>query len=277
MSDIFYSSQNMSALAESIKQLENGQTIETNLDELDKICSPKFSVIIPCYNEIETLPSLIARIMPMQKKYGIEFVLAENGSSDGSAEYFKTKIEGRYKDIKTVYIKQNRGYGYGIQQGIKAASGEYIGWIHADMQIPPEALVPFFDTALQNKDNRPLFLKGRRHGRGLIDNFFTAGQSTLSTILFRAKISDIGAIPVLASRCIFDGEDIDKFPNDFSLELYVYLLAIRKKAAICRFPVMLGQRKKGKSSWDGGIKAKLRQAKLIFSDTMKILKGEKVL
>ena len=117
MSDIFYSPQNMSALAESIKQLENGQTIETNLDELDKICRSKFSVIIPCYNEIETLPSLIARIMPMQKKYGIEFVLAENGSSDGSRDYFKTKIEGKYEGIKTVYIEQNRGYGYGVQQG----------------------------------------------------------------------------------------------------------------------------------------------------------------
>lgn len=238
---------------------------------------PKFSVIIPCYNEKATLPSLIGRIRPLQDSYDIEYVLVENGSSDGSAEYFRTKIEGLHNGIRAVYVKQNRGYGYGIQQGIKAASGEYIGWIHADMQIPPEALVPFFDTALQNKDNGPLFLKGRRHGRGLIDNFFTAGQSALSTILFRAKINDIGAIPVLFSRKILDGEDIDAMPNDFSLELYVYLLAIRKKSAIRRFDVMLGQRKKGKSSWDGGIPAKIRQAKLIFSDTMKILKGEKVL
>ena len=237
---------------------------------------PKFSVIIPCYNEKDTLPSLIGRIRPLQDSYDIEYVLVENGSSDGSAEYFRTKIEGLHNAIRAVYVKQNRGYGYGIQQGIKAASGEYIGWIHADMQIPPETLAPFFDYAIANP-GKTLFLKGRRHGRSFTDNFFTAGQAALSTMLFRAKISDIGAIPVLASSSIFDGEDIDKFPNDFSLELYVYLLAIRKKTAICRFPVMLGQRKKGKSSWDGGIKAKLRQARRIFCDTIKIFRGEKVL
>ena len=136
---------------------------------------PKFFVIIPCYNEIETLPSLIARTMPMQEKYGIEYVLAENGSSDGSRDYFKTKIEGKYKGIKTVYIEQNLGYGYGVQQGIKEASGEYICWIHADMQIPPESLAPFFDYAIANP-GKTLFLKGRRHGRTFTDNFLQRGR-----------------------------------------------------------------------------------------------------
>ena len=120
----------------------------------------KFSIIIPCYNEEKNLSILISNILELQKKYDLEYILVENGSKDNSKEYFKQNVEGKYQNLKVVYVEKNQGYGYGVCQGLKAASGKYIGWIHADMQVPPQTLCEFFDYINNYKGDKKLFLKG---------------------------------------------------------------------------------------------------------------------
>lgn len=236
----------------------------------------KFSIIIPCYNESENIDNLIKRILPLQNKYDLEYVLVENGSKDDSNNYFKQNVEGKFSNIKVVYVSENQGYGYGLQQGLKSASGDYIGWIHADLQIPPEALILFFDYAINNPDKN-LFIKGNRSNRSLFDNFFTFGQSVFNTLLFHSFIHDVGAIPVLFSRTLFDEITIDDFPNDFSIELFVYVQAKQKHFEVKRFKVALQKRANGKSSWNTGLRSKVRQSKRIFKDSLQIKRGEKVL
>ena len=237
----------------------------------------KYSVIIPCYNEEANLGNLISRISPLQKRYDLEYVLVENGSKDDSRRYFKENIENKYPNISVVYVDVNKGYGYGLQQGMKVAKGEYVGWIHADLQIAPEALVPFFDFLESRTDGGNVFLKGRRSNRGLFDVFFTVGQAVFDSLLFSARLSDIGAIPVLFSRHLLEELSIDDMPNDFSIELYVYKEARLRNYFIKRFKVILEKRDKGSSSWNHGLKSKIRQSRVIFSDSLKIKRGEKVL
>ena len=119
----------------------------------------KFSIIIPCYNEGSYLPMLIENIMPLLKDYELEYVLVENGSTDNSRKYFKNEIEGKYENIKIAYVDKNKGYGFGIQQGLKLSEGKYLGWIHADMQFMPSELKSFFDYVLTNDLNQNYFLK----------------------------------------------------------------------------------------------------------------------
>ena len=104
----------------------------------ERVMIMKYSIIIPCYNEKDNIDNLLERVSVLQKNYNVEYILVENGSKDGSREYFRSNIEGRFSNVKVVYVKENRGYGYGLQQGMKIASGDYLGWIHADMQITPE-------------------------------------------------------------------------------------------------------------------------------------------
>ena len=122
----------------------------------------KYSIIIPCYNERDNVDDLISRIKPLQEQYDLEYVLVENGSKDGSREYFNKNIENRYPGIQVVYVDMNQGYGYGLQQGMKAAEGDYVGWIHADLQIPPEILRKFFDEIEKHPTQEKHILKGRR-------------------------------------------------------------------------------------------------------------------
>lgn len=237
----------------------------------------KYSIIIPCYNERDNIDSLIKRISPLQEKYDIEYVLVENGSRDNSREYFKSNIEGKFPNIVVVYVDLNKGYGYGLQQGMKAASGDYIGWIHADLQMPPEELIRFFEEIGKHDPSDKLFLKGRRMNRSAFDRFFTIGQSVFNTCLFRTKLYDVGAIPVIFSKSLLNIVNIDDMANDFSIELYVYKEAVRLGYQIIRINVKLLNREKGNSSWNHGLKSKIRQSKVIFNDSLKIKRGEKVL
>lgn len=105
---------------------------------------------------------------------------------------------------------------------MKAAKGNYIGWIHADLQTPPEELVQFFDEINSHKPEEKLFLKECRTNRSVFDQLFTNGQSVFNSCLFGSKIYDVGAIPVLFSRSLISEISIDDMANDFSIELYVY-------------------------------------------------------
>lgn len=237
----------------------------------------KFSIIIPCYNEESNIHQLIKRILPLQKKYNLEYILVENGSVDNSKEIFQREVEKQYDNISIVYIKKNIGYGYGIQQGIKAATGDYIGWIHADMQMPPEKLAIFFNHILSHSPNSNFFLKGVRTNRSICDMFFTKGQSIVNSLMFKKKMYDVSAIPVIFHRSLLDYIDVDSMPNDFSIEIYIYIMAIRHNYEIIRYKVRLLNREKGVSSWSKGIISKVKQAKCIYSDSRRIKKGEKVL
>ncbi|OBW95295.1 glycosyltransferase family 2 protein [Gallibacterium salpingitidis] len=236
----------------------------------------QFSIIIPCYNEQANILNLVDRINNLQKSYNVEYILVDNGSKDDSKNIFRQYIDGKYNNIKVVYVEENKGYGYGIQQGMKVAIGEYIGWIHADMQVPIEELMYFFDIVIE-EDNRKkfLFIKGVRKNRSFIDKIFTMGQSIFNSILFTHYMYDIGAIPVLFHRSLID--NIDCMPNDFSLELYIYVEAISKKFLVKRKIVNLFKRQNGFSSWNQGFLSKLSQSKKIFINSIKIKKGEKVL
>jgi glycosyltransferase involved in cell wall biosynthesis len=205
----------------------------------------------------------------------LEFILVENGSTDNSKEYFAKYIDGKNDYIKVIYVEENLGYGYGLQQGMKAAIGEYVGWIHADMQMPPEELINFFDTIENSEVPDRLFLKGQRCNRSTFDKFFTFAQSVFSSILFGKKLYDVGAIPVLFHRSLLS--NIDDMPNDFSIELYIYREAVNRNFIIKRYKVKLRKRENGTSSWSHSLFSKIKQSIRAMDDGFKIKKGEKVL
>lgn len=234
----------------------------------------KFSIIIPCYNEGENLKNLVQRILPLAKQFEIEYLLVENGSRDNSNQIMKEMPEIDGKQIKMVEVPVNKGYGYGLIQGMKAASGDYIGWIHADLQMPPEELIAFMEYAQENGQCGKLFMKGIRTNRKIFDRFFTVGQSVFNTLLFRTRLYDIGAIPVLFHRDLL--ERFDKIPYDFSLELYVYMMAKKHGYQIWRKSVVLHGREMGTSSWNKGVKSKIYWSKKIIDDSFKMKKGQQV-
>lgn len=205
----------------------------------------KFSLIIPCYNEAANLPLLLERCKEVTRRPDIEIILVDNGSTDNSPEVLLNLLP-QYPRCRSVRITENKGYGFGILTGLRAARGEILGWTHADMQTDPhDALrgVELFD-----KHGLEIFVKGRRYGRPLADVAFTLGMSFFETMLLGKPMWDINAQPTMFSRTFF--ETWIEPPYDFSLDLYAYYQARRQRVEIHRFPVRFGERAHGVSHWN---------------------------
>ena len=231
----------------------------------------KYSIVIPCYNESENLDNLIETLKKVDYYHLAEFILVENGSKDNSRKFFEKSKKFDGVHFRKVYVDENQGYGYGLLQGLKEAKGKYVGWLHADLQVNPNYMNDLIQYIENNDKNEKYFLKGKRKNRSLMDHFFTGGMTMFETMLFRKRLNDIGAIPVLFNRELLDS--FDKPPYDFSIELYSLYKAKCNKYKIKRFKVVLEKRKKGNSSWNKGFKSKIKQSKIIMKDSIQIKKG----
>ncbi|HKB71963.1 MAG TPA: glycosyltransferase family 2 protein [Thermoanaerobaculia bacterium] len=87
----------------------------------------ELSIVLPCLNEAETLPSVIAKAQRALSGAGIhgEIVVADNGSTDGSREIAE-RLGARVVPVA------ERGYGAALMGGISAARGEYVLMADAD-------------------------------------------------------------------------------------------------------------------------------------------------
>ena len=213
-----------------------------------------FSLVIPCYNEEATIELILEKTEKSFTENNIELVLVNNGSTDNS-EKILSKIIKNYSHVNFINLRENLGYGGGILAGLKICKGDIIGWTHADLQTDPLDAVNAFKQ-YHSKINRNLYIKGNRKNRPLKDQFFTFGMSIFESILLNKIIYDVNAQPTIFSKDFF--ESWQNPPTDFSLDLYSYYLALKKRLEIKRLEVKFNARIAGESSWNNGFSSKLR-------------------
>ncbi|MDR1381734.1 MAG: glycosyltransferase [Tannerella sp.] len=216
----------------------------------------QLSLVIPCYNEGEILPSLLRRLDALTtERPDMEIILVDNGSSDATTELVRSAPE-RNSCIVPVRVETNKGYGHGILQGLKTAGGEFLGWTQGDMQTDPMDVLRALK--ILEKSDRParLYLKGKRCARTAGDRFFTCGMSIMESLLFQQPFWDINGQPNVFHRSFY--ENWENPPSDFALELYVYAAALRSGLNIVRFPVLIQNREYGTSRWNINIMSRLQ-------------------
>ena len=130
----------------------------------------KISLVVPCYNEEKNIELLTEAFARLNQRYDVELVLVDNGSTDGTGISIKRQLE-KYKFISTVRIEDNIGYGFGILTGLRQAKGDYIGWMHADMQVTPMILSEFIDRIGQAPQS-DIYYKGKRRKCPVLDSIF---------------------------------------------------------------------------------------------------------
>ena len=230
----------------------------------------KYSIVIPCYDEEDNLPQLIATIEEMAKGRDIEFVLVENGSKDGSYELMKSLVKDK-PFIKIVKVDVNQGLGFGICQGIKEANGDFVGWIHADLQTPREDIEKFLNYLDMTDPNHLIMVKATRHNRTLVDYFFTNAMAIFCSLLFRTLLYDVQAVPVIVSNDLFKSMKV--IPHGFAFDMFMYWQARKKGFDVKRLPVRILKREKGNSSWNTGLLARIRLSRYMAHSAFEMVKG----
>lgn len=216
------------------------------------------SIVIPCYNESKSLPRLFeACYVACKGRCDIQFVFVNNGSNDDTQNVLENLLSlEKYSFGKSVLVPFNKGYGFGILQGLYMADGLILSWTHADLQTDPKDVVSAYDQYRKELEANSCIVKGERKKRKLFDNIFTAGMSFLSSIILKQKLWDINAQPKIFNRIFL--ANMKNAPFDFSLDLYLLFVANRLKYNINKFPVYFSKREFGEAKGGGTIKGKFK-------------------
>lgn len=216
-----------------------------------------FSIVLPCYNEDENIDNLLNNIDRLKKIYNhLEIIVVENGSTDNSLDKIKNHNVYKNNSIILVELKKNLGYGHGIMAGVNIATGEYIGWCHADLQNNLDDVYSVFEKNLVQLENKKTVLKGRRKNRSIVDNFFTFGMSKLVGFLFKYRLTDINAQPKIFPKKFLTF--LKDPPNDFSLDLYLLLIAKINSFEIVEYPLTVHKRIAGIAKGGGTLYTKIK-------------------
>ncbi|AHC99636.1 glycosyltransferase family 2 protein [Leisingera methylohalidivorans] len=101
----------------------------------------QLSVVVPCYNEEESVPMLVERLVQAIEPWAqdAEIILADDGSSDETWAAIEA-AHAKYPVVRGIRLSANRGHQVALTAGLEAARGARIFMLDADLQDPPEIL-----------------------------------------------------------------------------------------------------------------------------------------
>ena len=144
---------------------------------------PEISVVIPALNERESLPRLYQELTEVLAALGkrYEIIIVDDGSTDGTTEFGRELVQ---RDLRVTHLEMRRCFGkaMALQTGFRAARGDIIFTMDADLQDDPKEIPRFLDMLAQGYDVVSGW-KEKRHdpiGKTLPSKLFNYVTSRLS-------------------------------------------------------------------------------------------------
>ena len=104
--------------------------------------APYLSLVVPCYNEQENIPTLLQRVGAALARTGraFEVIVIDDGSNDDTPRLLREGM-ATYPWLRVIRMARNGGQSAAFEAGFAAARGELIATIDADLQNDPEEIV----------------------------------------------------------------------------------------------------------------------------------------
>lgn len=111
------------------------------------------SIVIPVFNEEDNILPLVQRLHRTLAPMGVtyEFIFVNDGSRDATLLRIK-ELSALQPEIKYIDLSRNFGHQIAVSAGLDYATGQVVGIIDADLQDPPELLLPMYEKWKEGYD-----------------------------------------------------------------------------------------------------------------------------
>ncbi len=228
----------------------------------------KLSIVIPFYNEQETVVQVLERLESVAWPEFLEareYICVDDASEDEGYQRVRSFAEGK-SHIQVLQLERNSGKGAAVKYGLSKATGDVFFIQDADLELSPDD-IPLMLRTMEELGvefvNGSRYLPGpirplSSYRRYLINRFFTF----MTSMLINVKLTDMACGYKLIKRQLY--EKVNLKENRFGFEAELILKAIRiKKNNVAEVPVQYFPRNQGEGKKIRNIDG-LRILKTIF-------------
>lgn len=207
--------------------------------------SPKarrdFAVIIPAYDEAESIPGLVKELRATFERFGLngEVVLVDDGSTDDTAERARREAAG-WDRFRVVGHRRNFGKTEALLTGAEATNATWLILFDADLQYAPDDIPRFLEKLDEGWD----IVTGHKVGRyekRLVSRIY----NWLSTRLFNVPVSDLNSMKA------FHREVLTEIHLRHDWHRFFVVLAYARGFSVTEVDVALRPRRFGAAKYSG--------------------------
>jgi glycosyltransferase involved in cell wall biosynthesis len=208
---------------------------------------PELSVVVPIYNEVESIPSLIEAIATSLSATDLtyELICVDDGSQDGSSELLKQQAQAR-TDLRVVLLRRNYGQTAAMAAGFNYARGRVIVTLDGDLQNDPADI--------------PLLLAKLAEGYDMVSGWRKNRQDAAVTRLLPSKIANWLIGKITGVKLHDYGCSLKAYRSELVADMNLYgelhrflpALAYIEGARITEIPVRHHPRRYGSSKYGLG-------------------------
>ena len=201
----------------------------------------KLSVIIPVYNEENTVEKLLWRVL--SEKTPKEIIVVDDGSKDKTRQIL-SEVQKQNKIVKVILHSQNQGKGAAIRTGIACSKGDVLIIQDADLEYDPNDYQKLLAPILEGESQvvygtRLKEIKFKLFGDGrtplplhyLMNRFL----SMLTNILYGSKLTDMETCYKMMTREVYQG--LNLVSNRFEIEPEITAKILKRGYKIIEVPI----------------------------------------
>ena len=213
------------------------------------------TVIVPVFNERNTVVEVLRRIRAVQLPIALEIIVVDDGSTDGTGKILSALEDST---VRIIRHSENKGKGAAIRSGLEKASGDLVLIQDADLEYDPDDWPRLLDPVLKGKAQVVYGSRftGERKNMRLSSWLGNRSLALATDLLFGTTLSDIETCSKLFERRVLDDVTLESDRFEFEPEITAKLL--RRGVRIYEVPISYAAREVSegqKFDWHDGIRA----------------------
>lgn len=205
---------------------------------------PLLTVVIPAYNEEQSLSSFATCLIDVCRSKGWMIVFVNDGSSDGTRQILDSLAAN--EQVRVVHHKVNRGYGGALKTGISQVTTPFVVTMDGDGQHSPDDVERILKFAIESDAD---MVVGRRDTRGTSSAYRVLGKFLIRS--FTKILMPLPIVDLNSGFKLYRTELVKRYmtvcPDSMAFSDVITLVFLNERNLVLEYPIQVSQRKTGQS------------------------------